>query len=69
MKQVAMFIDEGIKIAIEVNKKLSETTKPTGKAFKEFLPKDSEAMSKIEDLKSRVEAFACKFPIPGFDDR
>lgn len=69
MKQVANFIDEGIKIAVEANKKLSETTKPTGKAFREFLPKDPVSMSKIEDLKKRVEEFAGKFPIPGFDDK
>lgn len=70
MRQVARFIDEGVKIAIEVNTKVvAGSGKSTTKKFKEFLAKDDEAMAKINELKGRVEDFAKKFPIPGFDDK
>lgn len=69
MRQVGCFIHEGTQIATEVDARLAATTKPTSKAFKEFLMKDSAALAKIEDLRVRVEEFAKKFPMPGFDDR
>jgi glycine hydroxymethyltransferase len=68
MKQVARFIDEAAKIAQEVNARVTALTKPTVKAFKEHLMKDDEALAKIDDLKRRVEEFATKFPIPGFEN-
>ena len=67
MKQVAQFIDEGIKIAIEVNTKLATQGKPTVKLFKEHLRND-EFVPKIAELRKKVEEFALNFPIPGFDD-
>ena len=70
MRQVARFIDEGVKIAVEVDiKVVAGSGKSTTKMFKEFLAKDDEAMAKINELKGRVEDFAKKFPIPGFDDK
>ncbi|XP_077103964.1 serine hydroxymethyltransferase, mitochondrial-like [Siphateles boraxobius] len=61
--QVVDFIDQGIKIALDVKtktKKLSD--------FKSFLLEDAETASRIADLRSRVEAFARPFPMPGFHD-
>ena len=37
-------------------------------AFNEFLLKDGKTQEKIANLKQRVEEFAEKYPIPGFDD-
>ncbi|KAL1272228.1 hypothetical protein QQF64_028090 [Cirrhinus molitorella] len=62
-QQVVDFIDQGIKIALDVKtktKKLSD--------FKSFLLEDSETASRIADLRRRVEAFARPFPMPGFHD-
>ena len=67
MKVVGGFIIEGIKIAIDVDKKVAEKEKPTVKAFYSYL-KNDEITEKISDLKKRVEEFAVKFPMPGFDD-
>lgn len=68
MKKVAAFIHEGIQIAIDVDTRLSATTKSTNKAFKEFLMKDETALKKIEELRLKVEVFAKTFPMPGFDN-
>ena len=70
MKVVGGFIIEGIKIALEVDKNIAEKEKPTVKAFNSYLSMSSneEITKKIADLKKRVEEFAVKFPMPGFDD-
>lgn len=69
MKQVGSFIHEGVQIACEVNQKLEAAgTKPTNKAFKEFVVSDAATIAKIDELRGRVEEFAKKFPIPGFDE-
>uniref|UniRef100_A0A8C8C1V6 Serine hydroxymethyltransferase n=1 Tax=Oncorhynchus tshawytscha TaxID=74940 RepID=A0A8C8C1V6_ONCTS len=61
--QVVEFMDEGFKIALDVKKK-------TGKlaAFNNFLLEDPETVSRMAELKKRVEAFARPFPMPGFED-
>ncbi|XP_039864127.1 LOW QUALITY PROTEIN: serine hydroxymethyltransferase, mitochondrial [Simochromis diagramma] len=61
--QVVEFMDEGLKIALDVKKK-------TGKLqdFKNFLLQDPETVARIADLRHRVEAFARPFPMPGFSD-
>ncbi len=67
MKIVGGFIIEGIKIAIDVDKKVAETEKPTVKAFNSYL-KNDDVVQRISDLRKRVEEFAVKFPMPGFED-
>uniref|UniRef100_A0A1A8SB38 Serine hydroxymethyltransferase n=1 Tax=Nothobranchius rachovii TaxID=451742 RepID=A0A1A8SB38_9TELE len=61
--QVVDFMDEGFKIALDVKKK-------TGKLqdFKNFLLQDPETVTRITNLRHRVEAFARPFPMPGFSD-
>jgi len=57
MVQVAKFLDEAVKISIQIQSK-------TGKKLEDFLP----AMNnnpEILSLKERVENFSKKFPIPG----
>lgn len=68
IKEVSEFLVEGIKIAQEVEKKVAEKEKPTVKAFFKYLDNDAEAKGRIDDLRRRVEEFALKFPIPGYDD-
>ncbi|XP_035244430.1 serine hydroxymethyltransferase, mitochondrial isoform X1 [Anguilla anguilla] len=62
-EKVVEFMDEGIKIALDVKKK-------TGKLqdFKNFLLQDPETVGRLADLRQRVEAFARPFPMPGFHD-
>lgn len=36
--------------------------------FKNFLVQDPETVTRIADLRHRVEAFARPFPMPGFHD-
>lgn len=40
---------------------------PPTQEFKEFVMKDEKTAEKITNLKQRVEEFADRFPIPGFD--
>lgn len=37
-------------------------------SFKAFLLEDAETVSRIADLRQRVELFARPFPMPGFTD-
>ena len=67
MKVVGSFIVEAIKITLDMNQKIAEKEKPTLKAFNAYLTND-DVSQKIADLKKRVEEFAIKFPMPGFDD-
>jgi glycine hydroxymethyltransferase len=63
IKQVMEFFDEAMVIAIEAHK-------ASGPLLKEFKAKleEPEFASKLQNLKQRVEDFAVKFPLPGFDD-
>uniref|UniRef100_A0A673FTQ7 glycine hydroxymethyltransferase n=1 Tax=Sinocyclocheilus rhinocerous TaxID=307959 RepID=A0A673FTQ7_9TELE len=62
-QQVVDFMDQGIKIALDVKKKTKKLSD-----FKSFLLEDSETASRIADLRQSVEAFARPFPMPGFHD-
>jgi hypothetical protein len=41
---------------------------PKVKDFKDFLDSDAETIKKMEALKTDVNLFATKFPMPGFED-
>ncbi len=62
--QVADFIDQGFKLAVEINKAAGGNTL---KDFKEKMS-DAEFKSKLHELKEKVENFAVQYPMPGFDD-
>lgn len=59
--QVADFLDQGLKLAVEINKASSG---PSLKDFKEKMH-DTVFKEKINELKLRVENFACQYPMPG----
>lgn len=62
--QVADFIDQGFKLAVEINQA------PGGQLLKDFKEKMQrpEFQEKIKVLREKVENFAVQFPMPGFDD-
>ena len=62
--QVADFIDQGFKLAIEINKAAS------GPLLKDFLAKmnSDEYKAKLKELRENVENFAVNFPMPGLDE-
>lgn len=60
---VVGFIDEAVEIAREIKAKTKKL-----KDFKEFLDTDESIMKKCDDLKSRVNAMAVQYPMPGHDD-
>ncbi|XP_062282617.1 serine hydroxymethyltransferase, mitochondrial-like [Scomber scombrus] len=62
-EKVVDFIDEGIQIALDVKKKTGNLA-----SFKSFLLEDQETVSRIAELRQRVELFARPFPMPGFTD-
>uniref|UniRef100_A0A3Q0T2N0 Serine hydroxymethyltransferase n=1 Tax=Amphilophus citrinellus TaxID=61819 RepID=A0A3Q0T2N0_AMPCI len=62
-QRVVDFIDEGIQIALDVKKKTGNLA-----SFKSFLQEDPETVSRIAELRQRVELFARPFPMPGFTD-
>ncbi|XP_013888960.1 serine hydroxymethyltransferase, mitochondrial isoform X2 [Austrofundulus limnaeus] len=62
-EKVVDFIDEGIKIALEVKKKTGNLA-----TFKSFLLKDPDTAVNIAELRQQVERFARPFPMPGFSD-
>ncbi|KAE8293258.1 hypothetical protein D5F01_LYC08363 [Larimichthys crocea] len=62
-EKVVEFIDEGIQIALDVKKKTGNLA-----SFKSFLLQDPETVSRIAELRHRVELFARPFPMPGFTD-
>ncbi|XP_026222648.1 serine hydroxymethyltransferase, mitochondrial-like isoform X2 [Anabas testudineus] len=62
-EKVVDFIDEGIQIAHDVKKKTGNLA-----SFKSFLLQDPETVSRIAELRQRVELFARPFPMPGFTD-
>ena len=75
IEQVAAFIEEGVAITLAAQKGCetmvtSAATPSAGlKIFKEFLLSDEGTKRSIEELKVKVEAFAEKFPMPGFEDQ
>uniref|UniRef100_A0A4W6BTK7 glycine hydroxymethyltransferase n=1 Tax=Lates calcarifer TaxID=8187 RepID=A0A4W6BTK7_LATCA len=62
-EKVVEFIDEGIQIALDVKKKTGNLA-----SFKSFLLEDPETVSRIAELRQRVELFSRPFPMPGFTD-
>ena len=66
MEILANFIDEALKIAIEVEMSLRCDEKAS--SLKDFKAKLSQpdASAKIEKLRNNVEEFAEKYPMPGF---
>merc|ERR1712198_583951 len=62
-RKVVLMIDEAVEIAREVKAKTKKL-----KDFQEFLLTDAETQRKCAELKSRVNEFALKFPMPGHDD-
>ncbi|XP_044517740.1 serine hydroxymethyltransferase, cytosolic isoform X2 [Gracilinanus agilis] len=61
--QVALFIHEGIELALQIQKDLGP--QGTMKEFKEKLSGDVKYQGVIKALKDRVETFAAIFPLPG----
>ena len=37
--------------------------------FKEFIVKDAATAATLAEMKSKVEEFSKRFPMPGFDDK
>lgn len=62
-KTVVVFIDKAVQIASVVKAKTDKL-----KDFKEFLEKDADTVQSLKNLRAEVEAFASKFPMPGFSD-
>ncbi|XP_067670774.1 serine hydroxymethyltransferase, cytosolic-like [Haliotis asinina] len=62
--RVVEFIHEAILLTQEV----VSSSGPTLREFKTKLSTDQEVVNKVKALKSRVEEFAIKFSLPGFDD-
>ncbi|KAF6340447.1 serine hydroxymethyltransferase 2 [Rhinolophus ferrumequinum] len=62
-RRVVDFIDEGVKIGLEVKSKTAKL-----QDFKSFLLQDAETRQRLADLKQRVEQFARAFPMPGFEE-
>jgi glycine hydroxymethyltransferase len=58
-QQVAGFLHEALELCKEVQAS-------SGKLLKDFL-RELEGNAKLADLRSRVEAFAAAFPMPGFE--
>ena len=75
IEQVAAFIEEGVAITLAAQNGcealVSTAATPSAglKIFKDFLLTDEVTKKAIEGLGTRVEAFAERFPIPGFDDQ
>ncbi|XP_042554800.1 serine hydroxymethyltransferase, mitochondrial [Dipodomys spectabilis] len=62
-RRVVDFIDEGVKIGLEVKSKTAKL-----QDFKSFLLKDPETSQRLAKLRQQVEQFARAFPMPGFDE-
>lgn len=60
--KVVGFIDEAVEIAREIKSKTAKL-----KDFREYLEGDEEIKKKCEDLKTRVNAMAADYPMPGHD--
>jgi len=62
--KVADFVDQGFKLAIEINK---ASASPSFKDFKEKLHTE-EFQTKVKSLRENVENFALQYPMPGHAD-
>ena len=62
-KKVVLLIDEAVEIARDVKSKTKKL-----KDYNEFLLNDEKTLEKCANLKSRVNEFASKFPMPGHDN-
>jgi len=62
--QVADFVDQGLKLAVEVNK---AAVSPANKDFKEKYATE-EFQKKISELRNKIENFAVNYPMPGHAD-
>ena len=62
-RKVVLLIDEAVEIAREVKNKTKKL-----KDYNEYLLNDGETLKKCAELKSRVNEFASKFPMPGHDN-
>jgi len=62
--QVADFIDQGLKLAVEINKAAASQTL---KDFKEKM-NDESFKVKISELRAKVEEYAVQFPMPGLEE-
>jgi len=69
ISEVANYLDQAIKLAVEINKSNNETKSSpvTLKDFKENM-KQSEHVKNIQNLKNSIESFASNYPMPGYDD-
>ena len=63
---IADFLHEALSIALEVQEEISSKTGEKKVKFVDF-SKALEGNARIADLRSRVEAFATSFPMPGFN--
>lgn len=62
-KKVMEYLDQGVKIAVEAKphtKKLAD--------FVAFINSDPSTVEKIKELRTEVEEFARKFPMPGYEN-
>jgi glycine hydroxymethyltransferase len=60
-EQIAMFLHEGIQIALKIQEK-------SGPKLKDFIAEFA-STPELEALKTKVHEFATKFPMPGFDPK
>ena len=62
-EKVVDLIDEAVTIAQDVK---SQTKKL--KDFQDYLEQNSDIKTRCEALRAKVTEYACKFPMPGFED-
>lgn len=62
-KTVIDLLDEAVAIAGTVKSKTQKL-----KDFKEFLIEDKETIQSLDALREKVQTFARKFPMPGYDE-
>ncbi|KAL4228689.1 Serine hydroxymethyltransferase 2 [Mactra antiquata] len=63
-KQVAEFLDRGILLAVDIQKKTKNL-----KEFRAYVAEDNEDTAKIRALRDEVEKFASNYNMPGLEDR
>jgi glycine hydroxymethyltransferase len=61
---VADFIDQGFKLAVDINKSAKGATL---KDFKERMH-DDDVRARLAALREKVEEFAAQYPMPGLED-